>query len=279
MSHVEESDDFYAAGRKLARHIANSKSKDLYTATLQALIRDFLPRHEELQESLRSIVARPDFLQLVKLVGSQKGLAQKCFFVENLRNKYSAGTIIAADRLVCGMMALGEAGTPNASEAETIAGDSLHNQIKGSDPKVASLVSTACENSHIQGKSKGDVKNLSQDAPSKSIRNLVIISVATLAAGLTWQNIVVREPETMKDPQLKLTPIDYGAIKIIPASKANWDICRAAQDIRKPTSTYGENTKELTGYGFGRFAPPHDTKQSETWVKYSCSEIPGIYNW
>lgn len=61
MSQQQEVDDFYAAGRNLAQHITDSNGKDISSATLQALIRDLLPQHEELQEALRSIVARPDF--------------------------------------------------------------------------------------------------------------------------------------------------------------------------------------------------------------------------
>ena len=48
----EDADDFYVAGRKLAAHIAYFKEKDISIATLQALIRDLLPEHEELQEAL-----------------------------------------------------------------------------------------------------------------------------------------------------------------------------------------------------------------------------------
>jgi hypothetical protein len=100
MSQQEDGDDFYAAGRRLAEHIAESSDRDISTATLQALIRDFLPEREELQEALRSIVARPDFFQLVKFVDSGKGVAQKSAFIESLRKIYSTDTVEAADKLV-----------------------------------------------------------------------------------------------------------------------------------------------------------------------------------
>ena len=106
MSQLDEADDFYATGRKLAKHIGDSKGKEVSTATLQALIRDFLPQHEEVQEALRSIIARPDSLQLVKLARSGQGGAQKCALIESLKNIYSARTVEAADRLVCGMLGL-----------------------------------------------------------------------------------------------------------------------------------------------------------------------------
>ena len=106
MSNQEKIDDFYAAGRKLAEHIADSKGKEVSTATLQALIRDFLHQHEDLQEALRSIVTRPDLLQLAKLASSGKGGAQKTAFVENLRKIYSAETIVAVDSLACGLLGL-----------------------------------------------------------------------------------------------------------------------------------------------------------------------------
>jgi len=106
MSQLEETDDFYATGRKLAKHIADSKDKEVSAATLQALIRDFLPQHEESQEALRSIIARPDSLQLFKLANSGQGGAQKCALIESLKSIYSVKTLEEADRLVCGMLGL-----------------------------------------------------------------------------------------------------------------------------------------------------------------------------
>ena len=106
MSQQQETDDFYAAGRNLAQHITDSNGKDISSATLQALIRDLLPQHEELQEALRSIVARPDFFQLVKFVDSGKGFAQKYAFIESLRRIYSTDTIGAADKLACGLLSV-----------------------------------------------------------------------------------------------------------------------------------------------------------------------------
>lgn len=106
MDQQDESNDFYAAGRKLAEYITDSSGMDIPTATIQALIRDFLPHYEELQEPLRSIVARPDFLQLTQLAGSEKGVAQKNNFVTKLKKIYSTETICAADSLTCGMLLL-----------------------------------------------------------------------------------------------------------------------------------------------------------------------------
>jgi len=119
MSQQEEADDFYAAGRKVAEYMADSKGKDISIATLQALIRDFLPQHDELQEALRSIVARPEFLQLVQLAGSGTGAIQNSAFIANLTNIYSAKTVGAADRLARGIMGLGLATIQNDSEVDT----------------------------------------------------------------------------------------------------------------------------------------------------------------
>jgi hypothetical protein len=104
MSQLEETDDFYAAGRKISEHIADSKGKEVSTATLQALIRDFLPQHEELQEALRSIVARPDFLQLVKLAGCEKGILQRDAFLERLKDTYSPKVISATEYFINGLL-------------------------------------------------------------------------------------------------------------------------------------------------------------------------------
>lgn len=120
MSQRVETDDFYEAGRKLAEYIADSSGEDISTATLQALIRDFLPQHEELQEALRSVVARPDFLQLVRLASSGKGGAQKCALIESLRKIYSTDTVEAADKLVCGIMGLIATATQNESAENNI---------------------------------------------------------------------------------------------------------------------------------------------------------------
>lgn len=107
MSQMEGKDDFYAAGTKLAEQIADSKSTEVSIASLQALIRDFLPQHEEVQEVLRSIVTRPDFLELAKLAGSESGVARKYVFLERMRKVYSIEAIAVIDRLVSGMMGIG----------------------------------------------------------------------------------------------------------------------------------------------------------------------------
>ena len=66
---------------------------------MQALVRDLLPHHEELQEALRSIVARPDFLQLAKLAGSGRGIPQRDAFLERLKNVYRSKIISDIKRL------------------------------------------------------------------------------------------------------------------------------------------------------------------------------------
>ena len=135
MTHLEEADDFYAAGRKLAKHIADSSGLDIPTATLQSLIRDYLPQHEELQEALRSIVARVDFLQLVKLAGSRKGGAQKCAFIESLRKIYSTDTVEAADKLACGLLSVEPPGLANNQNSSK----SNNKFLENSDKKLSEM--------------------------------------------------------------------------------------------------------------------------------------------
>lgn len=272
MEQQEDAGGFYTAGRKFAEHIAVSNDKEVSTATLQALIRDLLPQHEELQEALRSIVARPDFFHLVKFVDSGKGVAQKCAFIESLRKIYSTDTVEAADKLVCGMMGLGV--TTTESEAETIVVDTLRLQDIANDTQITRQASNSNENSHLQDKSREVAENLSPVGPSHSLRNLAFILVATFAAGGIWETMRLEEKVNINQKPVtkNLLPVQ------LHASKANWAVCRAAQDIREPTSTYGEYTKPLRD-GLGRFAPPANTRQQETWWKYSCSEIPGIYDW
>jgi len=103
-------DGFYLAGRKLAVQMADWRGKEVSTATLQAMIRDFLPQHDELQEVLRNIIARPDSLRLVKLANTRQPDAQSALLlstlIERLKIIYSAKTVEAADRLLCGMLSL-----------------------------------------------------------------------------------------------------------------------------------------------------------------------------
>lgn len=300
MEQQEDAGGFYTAGRKFAEHIADSNDKEVSTATLQALIRDLLPQHEELQEALRSIVARPDFLKLVKLAGSGKGGAQKCALIESLRKIYSTGTIEAADNIVCGILYV----EPSALLCIQKGAKSNDERLEDSDKnpsgveekkgqykiteisvKEGDLIDDLPSSQTNQRTDHGKQK-LSPVHPSHSLRNLSLILAAALTAGGIWSTMQNKEPQVvLLDPEIEILDntnqetIDYGAIKRVPASRFNWDICRAAQDVRKPTSTPGEDTKQLSGDGFGRFAPVFNTKQDETWVKYSCSEIAGIYDW
>jgi hypothetical protein len=124
MSQQEDTEDFYAAGRKLAQHIADSNDKDISTATLQALIRDFLPQHEDTHEALRGIVSRPDFLQLVKLSGGgAKGILQRDAFLERLKNVYSPKIISNIKHLASGLLQVGTGnGIGFDKNKQTIAG-------------------------------------------------------------------------------------------------------------------------------------------------------------
>ncbi len=281
MYEQEDADVFYLAGRKLAAHIAYFKEKDISIATLQALIRDLLPEHEEVQEALRSIVARPGFLQLVQLAGSEKGVAQKCVFSESLRKIYSAETVTAADSLVCGMIGLGVTTAEHESAVKKIFIDTVPQQSKDNGVQAETQGANSTEKRHVQGKSREIAENHSPVAKSQSSKRMkfffltmkyfIFIFIVAFAA-------LFRLPKAKVVSDPRPTAINYGALERIPPSLGNLDLCRAAQDIRFPTSTYGEYTKPLRD-GLGRFAPPGNTKEAETWVKYSCSEIPGIYDW
>lgn len=172
MSQLEEVDDFYEAGRKLSGYIVDSMGKHISTATLQALIRDILPQHEELQEALRSIVTRPDFLQLVQLANSENGLAKKCAFVESLRKIYSGETVVAADSLACGMMGLSEIPFKYESEEKKIVVDTFPLQRKGSEVRIETQGENSSEKNFVQGKSSEVAANLSQVALSQIWQDL-----------------------------------------------------------------------------------------------------------
>ena len=203
MSQQEDGDDLYAAGRRLAEHIAVSSDKDISTATLQALIRDFLPQHEELQEALRSIVARPDFLQLVILAGSGKGGAQKCALIESLRKIYSTDTVEAADKLVCGIMGLEATATQDKSETKAIIVNTLPRQNKAGDRKVERQGGNSYKNSPVQRKSREAAENLSPVPSSHSLRNLALILVAALTAMGIWVNTQKEAPQILVDSEFR----------------------------------------------------------------------------
>lgn len=172
MSQLGEIDDFYEAGRKLSEYIAYSKGKQISTATLQALIRDFLPQHEELQEALRSIVTRPGFLQLMQLANSGKGVAYKCAFTESLRKVYSVETVNAADSLACGVLGLGEIITVKESE-ENKAPASTHTlQNEGLGACIKAQGNNASEKKHAENKSIDADSVLSKAALSQSWHDL-----------------------------------------------------------------------------------------------------------
>lgn len=279
MYEQEDADDFYVAGRKLAAHIAYFKEKDISIATLQALIRDLLPEHEEVQEALRSIVARPGFLQLVQLSGSEKGVAQKCVFAESLRKIYSAETVSAAESLVCGMIGLGVTTAEHESAAKKIVIDTVPQLSKVNGVHVETHGANSTEKRYAQGKSREIAKIHSPVATPQSSKRMKFLFLAMCYfIFLIAFAAFFRLPKAKVVSELSTTPTDYGTLDRIPPSLGNLDLCRAAQDIRFPTSTYGEYTKPLKG-GLGRFAPPGNTKEAETWWKYSCSEIPGIYDW
>jgi hypothetical protein len=216
MSQQEDADDFYAAGRKLAKYIADSKGKAISTATLQALMRDLLPQHEELQEALRSIVARPMFFQLLQLIGSGRGAAEKLAFIESLRKAYSAETARAADSLVCGMMGLGTNTIPSESGSNKVVVDTLPKQAKGSRVQVDTQVENPSQESHVQGKSREAAENLIPVPQSRSLRSLTLVLATALLAGGIWEIIRVRVPESKIDSGPKPTAKDYGAIEHVP---------------------------------------------------------------
>jgi hypothetical protein len=208
----------------------------------------------------------------VKPAGSGKGGAQKCALIESLRKIYSTDTVEAADKLVCGIMGLEATATQDKSETKAIIVNTLPRQNKAGDRKVESQGENSYKNSPVQRKNREAAENLSPVPSSHSLRNLALILVAALSAGGIWESTRISSPEAKVDIN------QPSSVQSVLPSKANWDVCRAAQDIRQPTSTPGENTKPLRD-GLGRFSPPANTKQEETWWKYRCSEIPGIYDW
>ena len=104
MSKEEEINEFFVAGIKVADHIANSNGKDISAKTMRALISDLLPQPKELQEGIKSIVVRKDFLQLAKLAGSGAGIAERDALLESLKIIYSSTIISCTRDLINGLL-------------------------------------------------------------------------------------------------------------------------------------------------------------------------------
>jgi len=244
MSQLEEADDFYAAGRKLAEYIANSNGKEVSTATLQALIRDFLPQHEDAQEALRSIAARADFLKLVQLAGSGLGVAQKCAFIESLRKIYSAETTIATDRLVCGILLLPPSASlrtinePSQSKetfygsaekttkAEDTSSITHHAEEINSETSAAYHKPTESEagNNESSGVGAGEhIKDAKILKPNKN-RRLALGAALTALLGTYayWHFTAAKRSQMQNTPPNHLTSESAAVIHLSPASKKGW---------------------------------------------------------
>jgi len=112
--HSISTNDFYEAGSRIRAVISKEPDNKVPKSVLQALVRDYLPQHEEMQEALRSIIVRPSFTQLLVQAKSGKALIHKSVFVESLRKIYSDETVNTADEFICGILAL-----PNPGQNET----------------------------------------------------------------------------------------------------------------------------------------------------------------
>jgi len=173
MPKQDDADDLYAAGRQLAEHIANSDGKEASTATLQALLRDFLPQHEELQEALRSIVARPDFQRLAKLAGSGRGISQRDAFLEGLKNVYSSKIISDVKHLTSGLL---QTGTANSSHPDT------NTQNDTRNPELESALSWLNENSDANNnQARGNDASQHKGQKEKAKRYVAIAAIGSIA--------------------------------------------------------------------------------------------------
>ena len=98
--------DFYFAGKEIKAVLSESEDGDDNNGKLQALIRDFIPRHEELLETLLTISASNGFTNLLNVEDRQIAEEEKVRFVDNLKRVYDLETVIAAECLVCDLLSL-----------------------------------------------------------------------------------------------------------------------------------------------------------------------------
>jgi len=100
--------DCYMAGFELSRQLRELGKDTLSTKQAQALLKDYLPQHEEILEALQSIVARPSFTPLLKSPHEKAAVARKHSVIASIRKTYSQEVIFAAENLINGLLRLDE---------------------------------------------------------------------------------------------------------------------------------------------------------------------------
>ena len=253
MPQLDEADDFYAAGRRLAKYIADSEGKAVSTAVLQALIRDLLPQHYEAQEALIAIVARPDFEELVNLAGSKKGSTQKCTLIKRLAEIYSAKMVTAADELVCGLLGHEMKLIQKELEVETDIHEAINNKLIGdesirhSSPMINKQAEStnsllrqidfniALEISKTMG--FGKLESASAKSSSKGMFNYVLRD--------SHCNILARVPLAMIDAYLRSAPSTKNNTKNS-ENQLDYKLINSTNDGEYPSSAVGEAEVETT---------------------------------
>jgi hypothetical protein len=273
-----ESNDLYSAGQKIGSHLAKLSENEITPALLQALIRDYLPEHEDIQEALRSIVSRTGFIDLLCLAKKEKGAVQKESLLESLKKIYNIESVVAVENLIKGILSpippiYKDISLEQTEEVSIKQQESANVVILESEepeklePEKSTLETDEQFIQHLDSVSK-------KGATPNAFTIVLLVAIPSFTA--IWAlNISTNNVDTSV-PQIKQI-----SSEIIPPSMEDWDVCRAAQDVRLPTSIFGESgeyAKPLSN-GLGRFAPPANTAKEATWVKYSCSQIPGIYSW
>ncbi len=99
-----EEEDFFNTGRELRKHSSSYQRGEIPPGVAQGLIGDYLAQYEGIQEALKSIVAKPGFLQLLRKEELGVKGVQKSSFVESLSKTYSPEVIQAASILIDGIL-------------------------------------------------------------------------------------------------------------------------------------------------------------------------------
>jgi hypothetical protein len=127
MQESRNNNDFYAAGFELRKQIRESHENAISTRKAQALLKDYLPHHEEIQEALHSIIARPSFAPLLGLPHRGGAVALQHSLIESLRKTYSEEVVFATEKLINGLLSLDEkeaqnqtSKRPNKQESKSI---------------------------------------------------------------------------------------------------------------------------------------------------------------
>jgi hypothetical protein len=174
--------DFYDAGIRIREILLRSTDEKIAEKTLQALIRDFLPQQEEIMEALINIASKTEFSELIKIKDKQVADRQASIFTKSLSKVYSGETVIAAENLIRGLLALEYQKSTNSTK------ESCPN------PDTSMLVA---QTKVLQDKISADIRKCEIDTNQKGITTTTIsklksrtVAIVCLTGTFIWLGVL-----------------------------------------------------------------------------------------